>query len=113
MLMFGLQVAIIAMSIVFIALMALMFVIQGSSAFFQKKTDEPKVVAVPESTPAPAPVEAAPVQKDDNELAAVIAAAIAACGHQVVVKSISRVVGTSGAVWAATGRTDAMSLRQL
>ena len=49
----------------------------------------------------------------NNELAAVIAAAIAACGQQVAIKNISRVIGTSGAAWAATGRTDAMSLRQL
>lgn len=111
MLVFGAQVAIIAMTIVFIALAALMLIIQGSSVFFIQKKTEPKVAA-PEAA-VPAPVEAAPVQKDDNELAAVIAAAIAACGHQVVVKSISRVVGTSGAAWAATGRTDAMSLRQL
>ena len=112
MLVFGAQVAIIAMTIVFIALAALMLIIQGSSVFFiQKKTDEPKVAA-PEVA-APAPVEAAPVKNDNNELAAVIAAAIAACGQQVAIKNISRVIGTSGAAWAATGRTDAMSLRQL
>lgn len=113
-LMFGLQVAVIAMAIVFVALVSLMFVIQGGASLMQKKTDEPKVAAAPQAAaPAPAPVTAAPVKEDNNELAAVIAAAIAASGHQVIVKSISRVIGTTGAAWAATGRTDAMSLRQL
>ncbi len=111
MLVFGAQVAVIAMTIVFIALAALMLIIQGSSVLFIQKKTEPKVAA-PEVA-APAPVEAAPVKNDNNELAAVIAAAIAACGQQVAIKNISRVIGTSGAAWAATGRTDAMSLRQL
>ena len=44
MLVFGAQVAVIAMTIVFIALAALMLIIQGSSFFSFKKT-EPKVAA--------------------------------------------------------------------
>ena len=114
MLIFGLSVAVIAMGIVFIALVSLMLIIQGSALVFQKKTDEPKVTPKAAPAPAPAPVTVTPAKADDQELIAVISAAIASCGHHnVFIKTITRLTGTTGAAWAATGRTEYMNLRQL
>jgi len=52
-------------------------------------------------------------KEDEDEIAAVIAAAIAACGHQVVIKTITRITGRNSSAWAQSGRTEAMNLRQL
>jgi Na+-transporting methylmalonyl-CoA/oxaloacetate decarboxylase gamma subunit len=52
--------------------------------------------------------------EDEDEIAAVIAAAIHACfGSQYVIKTITRVTGSQGSAWAQMGRIDAMNLRKL
>ena len=115
MLSFGLQVTALGFGLVLVILVALMFVMQGmSNALIPKpKKEEPKQEIKAQEQP-PASVAVAPVVKeDDDEILAVIAAATAACGHQVVIKAITRVIGTNTAPWSATGRTEAMNLRQL
>jgi sodium pump decarboxylase gamma subunit len=115
MMLYGLKVTLLGMGTVFVALYILMLLIQLQSNFLapkpQKKQDEPKK----EVTPAQAQVSSAQVteKEDEDEIAAVIAAAIAACGQQVVIRTITRVIGTSGATWAQSGRTEAMNLRQV
>ena len=113
-LIFGLQVAIIAMAIVFIALTALTFFIQFQEklikSFEKKSVDNSEVVKA-----EPVPVVAIPEIKEDNqeELIVVIAAAINACGHRVIVKNIKRVYGNTGVPWSAASRTDNMNLRKI
>lgn len=113
---FGLQVAAIGFSIVLVALIAIMFTIMLQEKILAGFTKKQKEVEVPKveattvvSTPQPE------VQKENQEeLIAVIAAAISAYnGQQVVVKNIRRVNGNSGLPWANASRTDNMSLRQM
>ena len=110
----GLQVTAIGFGTVFVVLMILMFYIGIQSNVlgnFGKKTE-----AAPKAAPAPAaaPASAAPAapKQDDNELIAVIAAAIAASGGSTkAVKSITRMNGTAGASWAVAGKNEAMASR--
>lgn len=114
-LIFGLQVAIIAMAIVFLALTALTILIQFQEAVF-KRLEEKKSIEEPEAVRVEtAPVVPTPEIKEDNqeELIAVIAAAISACGHQVFVKNIKRIYGNTGAAWSAASRVDNMNLRKI
>lgn len=75
----------------------------------QTDGDAPEAAAAP----APAPVEA--VVSADEELVAVLTAAILALegpegGQRLVIRSI-RCIGTEGSPWAAAGRRDLMSQR--
>ncbi len=113
-LIFGLQVAIIAMGIVFIALTALTFLIQFQESIF-KRLEEKKSGEEPEAVKVEtAPVVPTPEVKEDNqeELIAVIAAAISACGHQVFIQNIKRIYGNTGSSWSSASRVDNMNLRQ-
>jgi len=114
MLTYGLKVALLGMGTVFVALYVLMLLIGVQSSILapkpKKKVEEVKTEAAPVEPAPTAPTEA---KEDEDEIRAVIAAAIAACGQNVVIKTITRVTGTSGTAWAANGRTDAMRLRQL
>lgn len=114
MLLFGLKVTAIGLITVFVALTLLMFIIDLQSKIlgqtFKKKVEPEKVDApkqvITESEPQP--------QEDDTQLAAVIAAAIQAfSGQQVVIRTITRVPGNSGAIWSTAGRTESMNLRQI
>lgn len=110
--MIGLKVTAIGFSTVFVVLTMLMFIITAFGKFvsgLEKKPEAaPKVAA-----PAPQAAAAAPAPKqDDNELIAVIAAAVAASGDSTkAVRSISIVNGTSGASWTVASRADAMASR--
>jgi len=114
MLLYGLKVTLLGMGTVFFALYILMTMINIQSKFLASKPPKQEIAAPKE---VPVVEEAKPMEiqeKDDaDEIAAVIAAAIAACGHQVVVKTITRISGNHGPVWAQSGRIEAMNLRQL
>jgi len=115
MLTYGLKVTLLGMGTVFVALYLLMNLISVQSKFLAPKL--PKQVTTPKEAPVvaeqPKPVEIVDKDDDYDEVAAVIAAAIAACGHQVVIKSITRISGSYGSAWAQSGRMEAMNLRQL
>lgn len=113
-LIFGLQVTVIGFGVVFLALYLLTILIQLQENFFQsyrkKSLDKTQVVKTEQI-----PVIVTPEIKEDNqeEIIAVIAAAISACGHQVIVKNIKRVYGNTGVPWSTASRTDNMNLRQI
>lgn len=73
----------------------------------QKKTAKPAVAPTPAAAPAAAP--AAPVQ-DNNEIIAVIAAAIAATGCSA--DQIACVRRAPNAGWTANARVEAISVRK-
>lgn len=114
-LIFGLQVAMIAMSIVFLALFVLSVCIQLQEKLFRKTEKKPHDKSEKSVKKEPVPAVISPEIQEDNqeELIAVIAAAISACGHQVIVKNIKRVYGNTGVPWPAASRTDNMNLRKI
>jgi len=76
MLTFGLNVSLIGMGVVFVALVLLVYIIRGISwvaSYYEKSTAPVKVEAA-----KPAPVAVRAPGPDDEEVAAVIAAALAA-----------------------------------
>ena len=109
-LIFGLQVTLIGIGIVFFGLVVLIGLIKlisiATSSLGKKK--EPKKAA-PQPAPAPAPspvVEEAPAA-DDGELIAVITAAIAAMlddGGAFVVRKVRRV--STAPAWSKAGREE-------
>ena len=52
-------------------------------------------------------------EEDEDEIMAVIAAAIQAYGSNLKIKAITRVPGSQGSAWAQMGRIDAMNQRKL
>lgn len=102
-------IALINMTIVFgvlIALGVLMSLLQIIDPT-KKKSSAPAPVAAPKAA-APAPVAAAPV-KDDSEIIAVIAAAIAATGCSVEQIACVRRAGTP--VWTNMARNEVQAVR--
>jgi sodium pump decarboxylase gamma subunit len=76
MLTFGLNVSLIGMGVVFVALVLLVYIIRGISwlaSYYEKSTSPVKVAAA-----KPAPAALRDPDGDDDEIAAVIAAALAA-----------------------------------
>lgn len=113
-LIFGLKVSIIGFGVVFLSLILITLIIQLQEEFFKKL--EKKSVNKPEIvTTEPVPVVTTPEIKEDyqEELVAVIAAAICACGQQVIIKNIKRAYGNTGVPWATASRTDNMNLRKI
>lgn len=101
-------IALINMTIVFgvlIALGVMMSVLQIIDPT-KKKSSAPAPVAAPKA--APAPVAAAPV-KDDSEIIAVIAAAIAATGCSADQIACVRRAGTP--IWTSTARNEVQAVR--
>lgn len=92
----------INMTVVFIVLVALMYLIKFIHFIDPTKPKETKV-EVPASAPAPAPVVETPVvaANNDEEIVAAISAAISAMGVTGVVKAI-RPVNREG--WKQSGR---------
>ena len=99
---FGLQVAVIGMAIVFVCLILIIGLIKLLSWILKDRKKKAQEVA----EPAPTPVAAEPAVQDDQELIAVLTAAIAATtGGQtgLVIRSFRR-VGASA--WAKAGRNE-------
>ena len=110
-LIFGLSVTVIGMLIVFSGLVVLIFCVKGMNLLFGKKRKKPAPATVPAPTPVSAPAApSAPAVKeqDDNTLAAVIAAAVAAMWQDettgFVVRRIRRVNNASA--WQKAGREE-------
>jgi len=113
---FGLTVAGIGIGIVFFELVLLIFVIMLIT-FVARSIENRKKPGLPEKKAEVAVQAAAPVQAaaedNDEEIAAVIAAAVAYLTQGAsVITAIRRVNGTSGAAWGLAGRQETMSLRQ-
>lgn len=105
---------ILGMGITVLALIFIMYIIGFMTSVMAEK---PKPVA--ESTPAATPAQSAPVQEEevatnDEELVAVIAAAVAAhlgtSANNLVVRNIRRVADAAPA-WGKAGIVDQMSTR--
>lgn len=106
----GISVTITGLVIVFSMLVLLVFVLFLFGVIFSKteKTQKTKVPAVKKETkPAPAPVASAPVAKSNDEVIAVIAAAVASMYEGTGVKPIIRRVKKAGSnvrpAWTAAG----------
>ncbi|SMB93490.1 sodium pump decarboxylases, gamma subunit [Desulfonispora thiosulfatigenes DSM 11270] len=109
---YGLKVAALGIGIVFIALIALMYLIKAQSYLLDLFTKKEKsIIEVPnDKNPE---VTKNKDEEDPEELVAVISAAIAALGHQVAIKKITRIQGSSGANWSQANRLDAMNTRRI
>ena len=112
---YGATTAVIGIAVVFVGLILIILSIYGISAILNigKNKKKEEAAAAPISEPAPAPVvESAPAEEaaeeivpvtDDNELIAVIAAAIAAMdggSKPLVIRSVRRVNGWKNAARA-------------
>lgn len=107
----GLTMSLIAFSIVFIVIVGLMLVMMGMKHVCSAidSMGKPKPAATAQPSPAPAaPAPAAPaaaVSADDDELLAVISAAImAACGSTARVVAFSPVKAPAPTAWKNVGR---------
>ena len=114
---FGLTVAGIGIGIVFFELVLLIFVILLIT-FAARAIENRKKPALPEKK-AEIAVQAAAIpaqiaaEDNDDEIAAVIAAAVAYLTEGAsVITAIRRVNGTSGSAWGQAGRQETMSARQ-
>ncbi len=102
-------VAILGMAITFVVLMVLWCLIIIMTKFVAKQKKEPLQVA---KAPTPSPQPAVETKEDNEELVAVITAAIAASlntsTHNIVVRNIVRVADSTPA-WGRAGRMDQMN----
>lgn len=106
----------LGMAVTFIALIIIMYLTKFMSFVIgriEKRVDAPVVKAAPVQTQA-VQVETATVEEDDEELIAVITAAVAASlntsMHNIVVTNITR-VSDNTPTWGKLGRSDVMSSR--
>jgi sodium pump decarboxylase gamma subunit len=113
-LIFGLQVTILGISVVFIALVFLIFVIKlltKATELSEAKKGAGEPVLIKKGSV----VKDAPLSKEDEgEVIAVIAAAVACLtkGKKMSIKTIQRVKEEEVPVWSAVGRQEIMFLRQ-
>ena len=105
-------IALINMTIVFgvlIALGACMAMLQVIDPT-KKKSNAPVAAAAPKAAPAPAPAAVAAPAQDNNEIIAVIAAAVAATGCSADQVASVRIVGSQS--WIMNARAEAISVRK-
>ncbi len=115
MLSFGLTVAVIGIGVVFLELILLIFIIKGISLFAstiekrRNRIDKGKENHQ-ETTGTTLKIEAC---EDNDEIIAVIAAAVASMSHGTAyVKAIRCLPGTNAPAWSYAGRSETMNLRQ-
>lgn len=112
-LIFGLQVTVLGIGVVFVALTFLIFVIKLMTKATEvseakKKMNNP--VTIEKERPSP---EALQTGEEDGEIIAAIAAAVAYLTQgQMSIKTIRRVKEDPVPVWSAAGRQETMDLRQ-
>ncbi|HHZ16172.1 MAG TPA: OadG family protein [Peptococcaceae bacterium] len=116
-LMFGLQIAAIGIGIVFVGLIFLIIVIKclgkGVEAFTKKTVSADVAMSVPDDQAPVSPVKVEE-QEDENELIAVICAAVAwMLQGQGQIVTIRRVKEETTPGWALSGRQETMRLRQI
>jgi sodium pump decarboxylase gamma subunit len=114
---YTLIVTLFGMGIVFIVLVLLQYVLEGMRVIFYKDKDEQGKAVKLVEVKAPAAVAVQPVEapayEEDEELIAVITAAIASSlggRSSIVVRNIRRVDDMTPA-WAKTGRNEQMASR--
>ncbi|MFZ5752999.1 MAG: OadG family protein [Bacillota bacterium] len=109
-LLFGLQVSIIGMGVVFVALYFLTFVIRAIELAVGKPAGKkPEAQAPVVETVEPVAVKA---QDDEDEISAVIAAALAAfMGSGYTITSIRRLPVQPAAAWSSAGRNQVIQER--
>lgn len=108
----GLIMSFIAFSIVFIVIVGLMLVMMGMKYVCTAidNMNKPKPAAPAQSSPAPAPAApasaapAAAVSADDELLAVISAAIMAACGSTARVVAFSPVKAPASSAWKNVGR---------
>ena len=103
----GLIMSFIAFSIVFIVIVGLMLVMMGMKHVCSAidNMNKPKPAAPAQSSAAPASAPSAPAAPADDELLAVISAAImAACGSTARVVAFSPVKAPASSAWKNVGR---------
>ena len=110
----ALIITLFSMGLVFITLLAISFILDGFRAVFYKKSPQKKVEKVQQSpvkTVEPTIVE---TEQDDEELIAVITAAIASSlsksTSDIVVRNIQR-VSQNTPTWARVGRQEQFNLK--
>lgn len=105
------ETTLLGMGTVFVVLVILMFSIKLLTAFFgREKTEKAKQESSPSAaTPAAPQSEPAKVEQNDDEIVAVITAAIQAAngGNKLVIRSI-RQKGTALNVWSKMGVEETM-----
>ncbi len=108
----GLLITALGMGVTFLALIALSFMLDLLRILFYKDPNKNKPVEVKEEAPKVQEVEIVKEDKEDEELIAVITAAIAASintsTHNIIVKNIFRVQDTTPA-WNKAGRLEQMN----
>ncbi|MDD2432988.1 MAG: OadG family protein [Clostridia bacterium] len=111
---FGLQVTVLGMSVVFIALIFLILVINlmtKGTEFSKAKKGAAGAEPIKKEAVAAA---ASPSEEDEGEVIAVLAAAIACLqpGKKMRLKTIQRLEGETVPIWSAAGRQETMYGRQ-
>ncbi|MCR4442534.1 MAG: OadG family protein [Peptococcaceae bacterium] len=113
---FGLTVTAIGMGVVFIELIFLVYVINVIS-WTSKRMDGKKNAAQVKTVKAESQAEVSAAALDtekDDEIAAVISAAIAYMTQgSTVIKVIRRLPGANAPAWSGAGRMETMNLRQI
>ncbi|WP_432663072.1 OadG family protein [Wukongibacter baidiensis] len=106
----GLLITALGMGVTFAALIALSFMLDLMKVLFYKEPTKAPVKVEPR--PKAAPESPAPAKEDDEELVAVITAAVAASlntsTHNIVVRNIVRLPDATPA-WGRAGRIDQMN----
>lgn len=114
MLKFGLTVAFIGMGVVFIELIFLVYVIRFITFITGKIEVKKTPVTVKSSKQEETMQAAAEVAVDDEEVIAVISAAVAYLTQgSASIKTIRRLPGVAAPAWSAAGRMEVMNCRQL
>lgn len=110
---FGLKVAAIGIGTVFLELVLLVFVIMFITKITRMitgKKPEAGVTSKGQTVTQPAQTS---IQGNDDDIIAVIAAAIAAMGSQDIhITAIRRITPVNAPVWSHAGRLDTMNSRQ-
>ncbi len=110
----GLIVTLLGMGVTFAALIALSYLLDLLRIIFYKEPKKETVQAVPEKSVETEVVKEEDENLDNEELVAVITAAIAASlqttTHNIVVRNIRRVQDTTPA-WGKSGRIDIINSR--
>lgn len=109
---YGLIVTLIGIGVVFVVLIALVYLIEGIRIFANKNKPK-KEAKVVETIEEVTEIKYEVAKEDNNELIAAISAALAYVmgnGSNLVIKSIVR-AGDQTPVWAKAGRQDQMQSR--
>jgi len=110
----ALTITVFSMGLVFLSLLAISFILDGFRVIFYKKPSQKKMNEVKQEPVKTVVATKAEPEQDDEELVAVITAAIAASisrpASEIVVRNIMR-VSQSTPVWGKVGRQEQFNLK--